>query len=332
VPKKTNVDLNSLPSEPGAELYYKEFEEKFLPHWNTAGVSGVLITPDKTSISYHLFKATSEKGAVVVLPGRAECYLKHPELVWDLKELNLTVYLLDHRGQGLSSRTVLDCDVGHVEKFSDYVDDLSLFFENIVSKNSHKKVFLLGHSMGGLVAVHFAARQIHRLDGIVLTAPLFKMLTGLLPNWLAYFITTLATFAGFGTKYGPGQTPFNANITFENNYWTRCRHRFENHIAAHRKNRAINIGEPSNQWIREIIRATWGVTKLATKLPMPTLLFQAGYEIFVSKKAHEKFRSSAPNCQLISFENAWHELLSERDDVRQKLRSSMNLFFSSNTL
>ena len=65
-----------------------------------------------------------EVGAIVISNGRTESMAGYPELIWDLHQQGYSVYILDHRGQGFSTRLLPDPQKSYVEKFEDYVDDL----------------------------------------------------------------------------------------------------------------------------------------------------------------------------------------------------------------
>ena len=69
---------------------------------------------------------------IVVCPGRIESYIKYAELAYDLFHLGFDVLIIDHRGQGLSGRMLPDTHRGHVDNFSDYVDDLAAFWQQEV--------------------------------------------------------------------------------------------------------------------------------------------------------------------------------------------------------
>lgn len=64
---------------------------------------------------------------IVICPGRIESYVKYAELAYDLVHTGFDVLIIDHRGQGLSGRMLSDTHRGHVDNFSDYVDDLYVF-------------------------------------------------------------------------------------------------------------------------------------------------------------------------------------------------------------
>ena len=72
----------------------------------------------------------------------------------------------DHRGHGLSEgkRT-------SIVRFEDYVDDLTTVIAQARARWPSLRLVLLGHSMGGLIALDLAVRQTIPLDGLVLSAP-----------------------------------------------------------------------------------------------------------------------------------------------------------------
>lgn len=94
---------------------------------------------------------------IVVCPGRIESYIKYAELAYDLFHLGFDVLIIDHRGQGLSGRMLPDTHRGHVDNFSDYVDDLAAFWQQEVQPGPWRKRYILAHSMGARSRRCFAA-------------------------------------------------------------------------------------------------------------------------------------------------------------------------------
>ena len=76
------------------------------------------------------------------------------------------VYGLDHRGHGRSGGTRV-----HVRRYDDLLQDFETFRREVVSRHPRLPVFLLGHSLGGQVALAYALRHQNRLTGLVLSAP-----------------------------------------------------------------------------------------------------------------------------------------------------------------
>ena len=91
------------------------------------------------NIYYKIFHQPKiDVGAIVISSGRTEAAIKYKELIYDLFRLGYSVYIMDHRGQGLSERMLEDPDLGYVEDFQFYIDDLKSFFDLYVTPSRHQ--------------------------------------------------------------------------------------------------------------------------------------------------------------------------------------------------
>ena len=79
------------------------------------------------------------------------------------------VYSFDLRGHGRSEG--VRC---YTDRFSDFTDDTRTFHNLVKEWQPGAKVFLLGHSMGGTIAVEYAARYQNELAGLILSAAVLK--------------------------------------------------------------------------------------------------------------------------------------------------------------
>lgn len=105
-------------------------------------------------------------GVVVIAHGFAEHGGRYAAVAEHLVGAGMAVRAPDHRGHGLSEgkRT-------SVVRFGDYVDDLASVITGARREWPSLRVVLLGHSMGGLIALDLAVRATPSLDGLVLSAP-----------------------------------------------------------------------------------------------------------------------------------------------------------------
>ncbi len=110
------------------------------------------------------------KAVLLVVPGLAEHSGRYTNVVEYFVPKGYAVYGLDHRGHGKSEG--LRC---HVERFSDYVDDLKTFFDVIRGEYGDSKVCLVGHSMGGTIATVYSIQHQQELAGLILSGTTLKV-------------------------------------------------------------------------------------------------------------------------------------------------------------
>ncbi len=90
------------------------------------------------------------------------------------------VYGLDHQGHGRSEGLR-----GYVERFSDYLSDLKTFFDVVRREHTDNKIFLVGHSMGGLIAAAYTISHQHELAGLLLSGASLKVGSSISPLLIA---------------------------------------------------------------------------------------------------------------------------------------------------
>ena len=80
------------------------------------------------------------------------------------------VMAFDYRGHGKA-----EGKRGAVNRWSDYVDDLEVFWARLRGVAQGQPTFLLAHSHGALVSLHWVLRRPEGLKGLVLTSPYLKL-------------------------------------------------------------------------------------------------------------------------------------------------------------
>lgn len=149
---------------------------------------GEFVGVDGAKIRYVHWRSPSHNKALVIASGRSESYVKYPEVAFDFFHSGYDIFLLDHRGQGLSDRLLEDTQKGHVEKFSDYIDDFSTFVDTIVLPFQYPHYFALAHSMGGAILAGYLLKQTHVFKAAALSAPMFGIKLPI-PRWVANFFS-----------------------------------------------------------------------------------------------------------------------------------------------
>ncbi len=80
------------------------------------------------------------------------------------------VSVMDLRGHGKS-----DGPRCWIRSFDEYIDDLDCFFDRVVRRAEGKPVFVLGHSLGGLIAVLWCIRCQRKPSGLILSGPALQV-------------------------------------------------------------------------------------------------------------------------------------------------------------
>ena len=88
------------------------------------------------------------------------------------------VSVTDLRGHGKSEGP--QC---WIRAFDEYLDDLDVFFDRGVRRAEGKPLFVLGHSLGGLIALLWCIRRQEGPSGLILSGPALQVSRRLFP-WL----------------------------------------------------------------------------------------------------------------------------------------------------
>lgn len=123
------------------------------------------------SLVYHTWAPEKEpKGCVELIHGFAEHLGRYDHVINLLIANGFAVCGHDRRGHGKSAE--LRDDGGFVNSFHDYVKDSMLFHDYVSDQHpdwNDKPWFLLGHSMGSLIAVMHCVERPGDFDGIMLS-------------------------------------------------------------------------------------------------------------------------------------------------------------------
>ena len=105
------------------------------------------------------------RGVLLICHGMGEHSGRYATVVDALVPDGWAVYGLDHRGHGRSGGVRV-----HVSHYADFLADLDTF-RRMVATRHETRPFLLGHSMGGQIALAYALDHQDDLAGLVFSAP-----------------------------------------------------------------------------------------------------------------------------------------------------------------
>ena len=116
-------------------------------------------------IYYKVDRVENPKGVVLINHGFAEHIGRYDYLANKLNENGYTVYRYDLRGHGRSG-----VEKGHINSYREFIDDCEEMVDLIKSKED-KELFMLGHSMGGMVTLIYGIENPDTLRGQIFSGP-----------------------------------------------------------------------------------------------------------------------------------------------------------------
>lgn len=303
-----------------SENILKENYSKVIqPFWQQHMQSGEFSGVDGVMIRYAYAVHPRAIGSVAVSSGRIETLIKYKEVVFDLYNNGYSVFIHDHRGQGLSGRMTVNPQQGYVDDFSDFVADFKDFYEQIIAPNSQHTPLMLCHSMGGTIGTLYALKYPNDFAKIALSAPMFGVRPAL-PDWLGKFLISsnllVSRCLGSQPRYFMGQGDYQAE-SFANNILTHSESRYQIFIDEYEVHPEVKLGGITPQWLRAAVSAMDSVKQQAGQFAIPMLLMQAGADKIVDNDSQDRVAELVPDCQKLVFAGASHELLMEVDKYRR---------------
>lgn len=105
------------------------------------------------------------KAVIIIVHGLAEHLGRYDYVVSKLNKWCYSVYRFDNQGHGKS-----EGKRGYIENYNNFSQDVDEIVDLVKSENEEVKVFLLGHSMGGMISTLYGINFKNKVDGIILSA------------------------------------------------------------------------------------------------------------------------------------------------------------------
>ena len=294
-----------------------------------SGVEGIFVGEKNIGIYYKYFlqdSRNSEKGAIVISSGRTEAAVKYKELIYDLYKNGYSIYIHDHRGQGLSDRMIPNRDMGYIDNFQNYVKDLKQFYNSIIKRNNHKKYYLLAHSMGGAIGMLYLEQYPNDFNAAAFSSPMLGLS---FPTCLVIDFLT-----NDKPEYAMGHTDYiNGIESFEKNTITNSEIRYNRMLKVYEENPKARLGGATYEWVNKSCKAFDEIFENYKNVKTPLILFSGGEEMIVDPSAHNKFidmlSENGNNAKGYFVENAKHELFIAQDEARISVITKTIEFFNS---
>lgn len=271
------------------------------------------------------------KGSILFLTGRGDFYEKYIEAMARWHDRNWAVSAFDWRGQGGSGRLGSDPYTGHVEDFGIWVEDLRQFWHEWVSTQPGPH-FVIGHSMGGHLALRATAQGAIKPKALVLSAPMLGLRDGNMPDWLMHAAARVMCRLGDPRRPAwkwsdkPGQPPDSRGDLL-----THDADRYADELWWREQRPELVMGPGSWRWIERAYASMQWLARDAVlaSIQIPVLLLATDQDALVSFKAIARAAQRLPHCELINFaDRARHEILREADPVRTEALDRIDAFLA----
>ena len=318
-------------------------------------------------VRYRVVRLAKPRGRVLVLPGFGEAIEKYEAATQHLSANRLESLVIDWPGQGLSrqglSRQGLSQEglsdgksakyptLVHSRGFDGHLEAITRAAKREGFMDGAMPLFVLGHSMGGHLALRLLARLSARsskdaaLRGVIIVAPMimppvFKFLPAPLIVLIArvFCLLGLGCFPIKGSEYEGRPVRFNPD-----NPLTRCPDGYAVQLNCWQSNPASKSTTPSWGWLHTAYAScrtttanlSWmkslGIKSLGTKaLDCPVQAHIAEDERIVSAAHTSRYLPLISGIELHSYKDARHELLMELPEVRDSIWQRIDTFIARN--
>lgn len=238
------------------------------------------------------------KGVVVIVHGAMEHHQRYGWLIEKWRGAGFHVVMGDLPGQGQTRKTRR----GHIESFDEYLTAVNEWIE--AAFQFDLPVFLLGHSMGGLISIRLLQEKNYDLAGVILSSPCLGLAKP--PSKFLDFLSHGLNLVFPKMRIESGITVIEATRNPE--------------VREADLNDSLYVTKVSVRWYRELMEAI----KLSYKYlgylqDVPMLVMQGGEDKIVNKESVREWFSYAPLSEkrFKEWPQCYHEIFNEpeRDDV-----------------
>jgi lysophospholipase len=271
------------------------------------------------------------RGSILFQGGRGDFIEKYLETYANWHAQGWSVTAFDWRGQGKSGRLCDDANVGHIDDFAVWIDDLAEFFKRWKATSTGPHI-AIGHSMGGHLILCALIEARIAPDAAVFIAPMFGIETPPVPLGVARFL--FSGLSKIGLRKRPawkGNERPAAPWASRQRFLTSDADRYADETWWTEQVPELKLGPPSFGWLAAAISSTRDTEapRALEQVKTPMLILGTDGDRLVSPSAIRRFAARLPDAQFHMYDSSTaHEILRERDDVRDDVLARIDAFLA----
>ena len=237
------------------------------------------------------------KAVLLFVPGLGDHCGRWMNVVNHFVPLGYAVYGFDHIGHGKSegAREM-------VERFADYTDTLTIYYNMVKAWQTGKPIFLLGHSMGGLIASYYLLDDQDKFKGAVISAPAIKISESISPVTiiLGKVLSVLLPKTGI-LPVDPNGISRDPEV-----------------VKAYANDPLVFHGKTPARLAAELLKAMRRVTAEADKITLPFITLQGSEDKIIDPGSAQMLydKAGSKDKTIKVYEGLYHEVFNEPERAR----------------
>ncbi len=241
------------------------------------------------------WKKEDNSANLIIVHGVAEHSGRYIHVAEYFHERGFNVYTGDLVGHGLSDGTRV-----FIKSADDYLEDVSFFIRRV---EDTKPTFILGHSMGGFIALYYGVKCHNpKIKGIIVSSPYLKERLDIPPSKLVFGRVVAKLYPKLRLKSGIKS-------------YMVCR---DKEVCRKYEEDELNTSTVTVGWFAEMEKARKYSIENVPSFHYPCLMLQAGGDIIVDPRANKSYFESIPvqDKEFELFQGFYHEILNDPERER----------------
>jgi len=262
----------------------------------TDRAEGRVVGAGDVELYWQAWLPPSPRGVLLLCHGLGEHAGRYGNVVDAVVPDGWAVYGLDLRGHGLSGGRR-----AHIERYADLLADVDVFRRTVVARHPGLPVVLLGHSMGGQIALAYALDHQDDLAGLVLSAP--ALAGDVVPKPVVPLLRALGRVAPRLRPAGIDVTKISKDPAV---------------VAGYQADRLVHHGKPTLALGLGIAGQFAVLPERARDLTLPLLLQHGSVDALTDPAGTRLLAATAGSADktVLWYDGLWHEIYNEPERAR----------------